>query len=437
MQRNRDHPSRGLAVDIISSIDDNAMCDVMLLAIDGGEIPASRFVLGARSPVLQQVLFHKSSRASSELKLPYSTAVISTLVHYCRTNELGSTCQSSRDEASTRELVHLCQCAVAFQLGGLETLVGDLASSICQVDPHLACALYDETVVCGGKAVKSLKHIALSTLRTNPQVALLRKKELASRRAPGGVSYLKAASLEEILSDTKLCTEEIILFRAVILWADASSIVDDKLQRNVDTWATQLMLQDRREEAKKIVAKCIDLSKTAPSELMGVVSDSGLVDEVDVSNALIQLALRIEKEGVEVSKRRDGGKPKERPPPPPHTVYCIEKEPISGAEILGQAGADASGSSLSYEHVEQDSNKRKLKKQYPKTVTPEKEPAFATPELSTREPYLISEAHASESKKKPPEPSIGSEIRKKVGLFLRDKVDSMCIHPTCDTHQHE
>lgn len=40
------------------------------------------------------------------------------------------------------------------------------------------------------------------------------------------------------------------------------------------------------------------------SDLLGVVSDSGLVDAMSVSNALIQLALRVEREGVVVSKCR-------------------------------------------------------------------------------------------------------------------------------------
>jgi hypothetical protein len=227
-----------------------------------------------------------------------------------------------------------------------------------------------------------------------------------------------------------------------MLWADASSVFDEKLRKKMDVWATQLWMQDRCAEAKKIIAKCLDLSKIAPSDLMGVVSDSGLVDEVDVSNALIQLALRVENEGVEVSKRRAGTKkalPPPQPTPPPQIVYCREEETNSVAEILGRAGAaDASGSSLSYEHVEQ-SNKRKPKKQEPKAVTPQKkpDPAFTTPErLATpvaREPSHVSKASSSTAeKKKRRETSIGSEIRNAVGTYLRDTVDSMCVHPKYD-----
>ena len=94
-----EHSSRSLAVDIISSIDGNAMLDVMLMANDGGEIPASRFVLGARSPVLQQLLF-KRGQSSHEYKLDYSTTVVNALVHYCRTNELLE--PQSKDEAAVR-----------------------------------------------------------------------------------------------------------------------------------------------------------------------------------------------------------------------------------------------------------------------------------------------------------------------------------------------
>lgn len=436
MQSSREHPSRGLAVDIISSIDGNDMLDVMLLANDGGEVPASRFILGARSPVLQQLLFNKDSVSTPELKLPYSTNVISTLVLYCRTNQLGDICQPM-DEASAREIVKLCQCAVTFQLSGLETLVGNLASSMCQADSHLACAIYDEAAADGGQTADPVKYIALGVIRRNPEGSLLRKNEFGKVNKAGGVSFLRAASLEQLLSDRQMCTEEINLFRAVLLWVDASSHVDDKVQKKMDAWATLLSMQDRRAEAKMIVEKCIDLSKIAPSDLMGVVSDSGLVDEVNVTNAMIQLALRVEKEGVEVSKRRDG-RPPPSPTPPPQIVYCHDEESNSVAEILGRVRADTRGSSQSYEeHVEQ-SNKRKPKKQEPKVVTPQKEPvsAFSTPERLVapkglaREPSQISTVRPSTAeKKKRRGSSVGSEIRKAIGMFLRDKVDSMCIRP--------
>ena len=424
MKRNTEHPSRGLAVDIISSIDGNAMLDVMLLANDGGEIPASRFVLGARSPVLQQLLFNKA-QSSHDVKLDYSTTVVNALVHYCRTNEL--LVPQSRDEASVREHVKLCECAVTFQLQGLKTLVENIASSICKAHAHLACAMYDESTI-HGKSADSLKYIALGVIRRNPQDAFLPRNELGSRRYCGGVSSLEPATLQELLSDPNMCTEEINLFRAVMFWADASSITKDKLHSKMDAWTTQQLLQDRRATAKKIAAQCIDLSKIAPSDLMGIVSESGLVDEVDVSNALIQLALRVEKEGVELSKRRVGVKKKELPrlppvpPSPPQIVYCPE-ESNSVVGDFPQPVGDTSSSSL-----ETVGNKRRPKKQQPKSVTPQEKPSpnFTTPPRDAAS--VVSKSSPVEKKRRKPG-SVGSEIRRAMGMYLREKVDSLCIHP--------
>ena len=124
----KEHRSRGLAVDIISSIDDDAMVDIVLLSNDGGEIPASRFILGARSPVLRKMLFQTNSTNNQyELKIDHSSTVVHTLAYYCRTNELDDICLPKNEE-SVRELVKLCQCAIELELSGLETLVGTLTS---------------------------------------------------------------------------------------------------------------------------------------------------------------------------------------------------------------------------------------------------------------------------------------------------------------------
>lgn len=116
----------------------------------------------------------------------------------------------------------------------------------------------------------------------------------------------------------------------------------------------------------------------------------------------------------------------------------------SVAEVLGYVGADTSGSSLSYEHVD-ESNKRKPKKQEPKAVTPQKKPVpnfttperLAIPERLAREPSSGTTAKTARTEKKKRGQSIGSEIRKATGLYLRDKVDSMCVHPKYDANKND
>jgi hypothetical protein len=251
-----------LAIDLMSCIGNEAMLDICLVGNDGGEIPACRFVLSARSVILQKILFVGEGRIlPSKLHLECSTNVVRTLVHYCSTNELDQVWISSKDEASARELVKLCDCANSFELKGLTELVRDLVSSLCKTHPHLSCAIYDQAS-CHGESVDFLKHIARHAIRQNPEAALLRKNDFGNRNP--GVSSLREAVVEEILSDPLMCTEEINMFRAVDLWADACHCLD-----SFDSGATPLhsnsaATKELRVLAREITARSIDLSKIAP-----------------------------------------------------------------------------------------------------------------------------------------------------------------------------
>jgi hypothetical protein len=485
---------RGLAVDIISSIDMDEMHDMILLSNDGGEIPASRFVLGARSPVLRQMLFLNSTNrvtTSSELKITYSATVARALVYYCRTNELDDISLPTNEE-SLRELVKLSQCAIELELVGLEALVGSSVASLCQVDPHVACTFFDEAASGGGKPpVDSIKSITFDFIRRNPETALLRKNHPRGQHFFGGITSLREDSLKEILNDPAICTEEINLFRAIVIWAEAPRKQPQR-PKSMDAWAAQIMNHDQREAAKPVVEECIDLSKIAPSDLLGTVTESGLVDEIDVSNALIQIALRVEAEGVHLSKRRsDDGRVVPRPasPSPRSQVSYCGFEQNSGVDsvtdIFGDLTIDhQTSSSFTYVPAEQ-SNKRKPNKQQPKIISPPRKPApsFRTPE---RQPPMLpplnendgapiaktterqaptvlpspppqpgddvdSVAKTVASSNRPPLPpppptskrkktrgsntsvreknTIGTRIRQAIGMYLRDKVDTICIHP--------
>ena len=422
----------GLALDLMMSIKSDAMLDVVLLSNDGSAVPASRFVLGARSPILQKMLFPNILPSPSKLKLDYCSNVVNTLVNYCRTNELRRIAWQSRDEASSRELVQLCHCAVTYQLKGLQDLVEQLVFSIVEANPHLACAIYDEAAI-SGKPVGSIKQIALNLIRQNPEEALLCKSEFGSF---GGVSSLGSETLEELLSDSQLCTEEINLFRAVTQWTDAFSVSEYTKQKRKDAWATQLSLQRRRMAAKKIIENCIDLFKIAPSDLMGTVSESGLVDEVKVSNAIVQIALRFEKEGFQVSKSRCIVMKERLPPQPPPPIPQEPSQTLHGlkdnsAIVDIYVDLSEAGSCHSYETVQQN-NKRRPTKQQPKAVTPEKKkraPRFVYQDTNNS----TNSSCCVDPKYRLGDSSATTNDISKFSLYLQDKVDSMCVHPGADS----
>lgn len=128
-------------------------------------------------------------------------------------------------------------------------------------------------------------------------LGLLRKNKFWASHPIGGVSSLHSKTLKGHLGDPNICMEEINLFRAMMQWVNIPN-----MHKGKDSWTAQILLQRHRKAAKKLIAKCIDLSKIAPSDLMGTVRESGLVNEADISNALIQVALHDEKECVSVSK---------------------------------------------------------------------------------------------------------------------------------------
>jgi len=302
-----------LAADLLSCAGNEIMADIRIVAKDGGVIPASRFVLGARSPVLQKMLY-KSGGAeegavgrSRELRLNYSRGVARALVNYCRSNEIEPSSHHSKQEhyhrnsnaeAYGRELVEMCDCARTFELDGLEDLVCQTATSLMEEFPDQACVIFDEAsafvdeACTNDEAVAPLKYIALAIIRKDPESALIKRNGF-HRRQPG-VSYLRADALEEILCDRRMCTEEVTLFRALNMWVDSNPI------------GGAANLRERKRLARRYVENYIDLSSIAPSDLFGVVSESGLVGIDTISEALCQMALRAEKEGVIFSKRRAG-----------------------------------------------------------------------------------------------------------------------------------
>jgi hypothetical protein len=411
-KKNQKKHHLGLAEDLISSIGNEAMVDVVLIANDGGEIPASRFVLGARSSVLQKMLFSEGQRGGSpELKLDYSTNVVRTLWHYCRTNELDHIWHS-KDEAAARELVKLCDCSNSFELEGLTELVSEQVASLTKTHPHLACAIYDEAAA-HEESVETLKHIAQSAIRQNPEAALLRRNEFGNR-VPG-VASLGSAVVEDILSDPLMCTEEINMFRAVALWADAHTSIEGVSNFCLDdTFDSKV----RRLLAQQITARCIDLSKIAPSELLGIVTDSGLVNATSVSNALMQLALRIEKEGVVVSKRRAQGKGQE-------VSLLPLKSSKSAREKAKTQDEDNSVVDESDDCTEASSDvndKKRSSRKFPPAVTPQRS---QKPRVAITPPSRVVQGDEQDSspRRRP------RSIREAMGHFLADKVDTMCLHP--------
>lgn len=213
-----------LLADILSSVGAEGLTDIVLLSNDGGQVPASRFVISARSAVFQSLLFRTGENLNQQvLQLDYSTNIVRALVKYCCTNELPEEGWRARTEGVARELVRLYDAAAAFDLTGLNALLCQKITVLVQTHPNLACAVYDECSSyssslgagtptpgnprgrhSGGasnartpQVLEKPKAIALKAIRRNPMAALLKKNEHGNQEA--GVSALGMGTIEEII----------------------------------------------------------------------------------------------------------------------------------------------------------------------------------------------------------------------------------------------
>jgi hypothetical protein len=219
-----------------------------------------------------------------------------------------------------------------------------------------------------------------------------------------------------------MCTEEINMFRAVALWADARTSIEEVSDFcHDDPFDSAAHLQERRLLAKQIMVRCIDLSKIAPSELLGIATDSGLVDSLSVSNALIQLALRIEKEGVVVSKRRAQGMAQEVSPPQFTSSKSAREKAKTEEEDNSVIDESDDYTEASSHKTAPVNNKKRSSLKLPPAVTPQE---TQKPRVA-RTPSYIAQEDAQDSSPRRRRMS----IREAMGHFLADQVDTLCLHP--------
>jgi hypothetical protein len=209
---------------------------------------------------------------------------------------------------------------------------------------------------------------------------------------------------------------EITMFRAIELWANSPE------GGGADFF---LNSQERRHYAKQMVSKCIVLSNIAPSDLLGTVSESNLVESAAISNALVNVALRVEREGFAVSKRRGQSRadaPRKLAPTFASRIKSNSSESKDNS-LVAVTMDDMSIASVSTTEAVRDieSSRKKKTRRGITSVTPDKS------QKSARLPHGPSATDPRRDRSS--RTTIGSTITRAVGRCLIDKVDSMCVHP--------
>mmetsp|Transcript_8721 Transcript_8721/g.17808 ORF Transcript_8721/g.17808 Transcript_8721/m.17808 type:complete len:446 (-) Transcript_8721:318-1655(-) len=278
----REPPPGNLGDDLLSSLENPALCDVTLVGSDGGRIHAIRSILAARSRVLERMLVGPFREANQEdVAMDFPAAVLKALVHFCCTDDFDPdmTRLGNNPLEQVRNGVKLCEAAHYYQLEKLGKKAGGVlvhwGRTLLQKEPahdYVICAGFDESV-----EVPSLRGVygALG--------ALIRQRCDRCLLSPGcdlhGVTFLRSNTLWLLVNDPCLAGNASSLFKAVKLWAEMDP--DDAVEN--------IPPERRTAIAKRCVSK-IHLRLIPPALLVGDVMKSGLVTADVVISALSKQA---------------------------------------------------------------------------------------------------------------------------------------------------
>jgi len=265
-----------LSTDLMACLGQEDMADMHLLGADGTKVPAFRTILACRSAVFRKMLLGDFEESKSNVvKLSYDGDALRALVEFCVTDDVLHF-EGRVDEFAARGIVQLIACGHFLNMPLLQEKARTLANAFLGEYSILACAFYDEASLFG-EPTESIKGEALAIIRKNPGKTLLRNP-----------SVLRPEGLRELISDDGMLCEEITLFRALNEWTTAMT-EDDKANSSPSG-------DDRLSFAKNVAASHIRLSSIRPSDLVGIVRKSGLVDEKMISEAFEAQALFAEKD---------------------------------------------------------------------------------------------------------------------------------------------
>lgn len=257
--------NNALIQDLLQALQDEEMTDVILVAQDGAEIPANRFVLAARSKVLKRMLYG-SFRESTSMCIPleYDGVILEAIVEFCCRNEIPKfRLYIHRNARSARRLVQLFKAADYLELTELAQLVSSMAHNLTSRYPPLACAVYDEADLDTKVSQDSLMMIQCRPYVTLPP----------DRATEGGIDCLSPSKLVSIFVDKDVKASELFLFEMLQKWLELYEHSDGLCVAK--ECASHLFLED-----------------IEPQDLLSIVKDSGFCSDKCITDAVTTQALR-------------------------------------------------------------------------------------------------------------------------------------------------
>ena len=266
-----------LGNDLLAALENPDLCDVTLVGSDGGRVPAIRIYLSARSEMLQSLLVGQFREASEEeVRMDYPAAVLKAIVHFCCTDEVPDLCTLDADIVESMRLaIKLVDaadyCGLVLLKKKAQTAVGNIVISKKTDDPQVwgrcICSAFEETSRKPSLGAWS-RHLYRGIVR-NLQGSLITGDR-------PGATLLSSTNLRTFVEEPALRARAWILFQTIQMWLNNDSPVEEGVfERNEDrqSFATQL-------------ASDLELRMIHPDVLIGSVSDSGLVVQDKIMQAL-------------------------------------------------------------------------------------------------------------------------------------------------------
>ncbi|KAG7351276.1 BTB/POZ domain containing protein [Nitzschia inconspicua] len=271
--------------DLLEALQDEELTDVTLEGYDGVPIPASRFVLAARSSVLKRMLYGNFREANtSRISLEeYDSVILEAIVEYCYRNQISKfRLYIHRTASSARRLVQLYKAADYLALVGLAKLVAQLAHNLTTRYPPLACAVYDEADL-----FTKVSRDALEMIQSRPYVTLP-----PDPNTEGGIGCLSSHKLISVYHDQNIQAGELFLFEMLREWKQS---MEDEQDHRTNRGAADDDHDRGADDSLSTVQACaalLVLDNIEPHDLLTLVSPSGFCQPESITQAITKQALR-------------------------------------------------------------------------------------------------------------------------------------------------
>jgi BTB/POZ domain len=273
--------------DLLEALQDEELTDVTLEGHDGIPIPASRFVLAARSSVLKRMLYGNFREANtSRIYLEdYDSVILEAIVEYCYRNEISKfRLYIHRTASSARRLVQLYKAADYLALIGLAKMVAQMAHNLTTRYPPLACAVYDEADL-----FTKVSRDALEMIQSRPYVTLP-----PDPNTEGGIGCLSSHKLISVYHDKDIQAGELFLFQMLQEWKQCMEEEGDHRHTRGAADGSDKHYEGAQDSLTTVqaCASHLVLDNIEPHDLLTMVSPSGFCQPESITQAITKQALR-------------------------------------------------------------------------------------------------------------------------------------------------